>query len=69
MENRQVSVRIRLRKPEGKTLLVSANGNAAATRGKHFKRFSQRKLNAAETPNILTILLLHVSRRNRSAET
>ena len=51
MENRQVSVRIRLRKPEGKTLLVSENGNAA------------------ETPNILTILLLHVSRRNRSAET
>ena len=40
MENRQVSVRIRLRKPEGKTLLVSANGNAAETRWKHFKRFS-----------------------------
>ena len=43
MENRQVSVRIRLRKPEGKTLLVSAIGNAAETRWKHFKRFSYQK--------------------------
>ena len=39
MENRQVSVRIRLRKPEEKTLLVSANGNAAETRWKHLKTF------------------------------
>jgi len=67
MENRQVSVRTRLRKPEGKTLLVSANGNAAETRWKHFKRLANG--NAAETPNILTILHLHLSRRNRSAET
>ena len=53
----------------------------AETRRKHLaRRFSQRKRdgnilnvsangNAAETPNIVTILLLHVSRRNRSAET
>ena len=43
MENRQVSVRIRFQKPEGNTLLVSANGNAAETRWKHFKRFSYQK--------------------------
>ena len=66
MENRQVSVGICLRKPDRNTSFQPTE-----TLRKHAGNILHVSAsgNAAETQNSVTILLLHVSRRIRSAET
>ena len=66
MENRQVSVGICLRKPDRNTSFQPTE--TLRKRAGNILHVSASG-NAAETRNIVTILLLHVSHRIRSAET
>ena len=69
MENCQVSVRIRFiwGNPKEKPCSFQPTETLRKRDGNILNVSANG--NAAEAPNILTILLLHVSRRNRSAET